>query len=321
MFKQFLTVLVLVTLLVIMATVVTATEGEEVFVIGGIHPLTGGLAADGIQMDNAAQMAVDEINEMGGINGIMLAYAGADSTGSAELGQTEAERLIEDGAGALIGTFQSAVTSNVAAIAEREGIPMVIDVAVADAILDQGYEYVFRLQPNATSMGVNGAIFLQQMAEAAGEDISTVVYMYEGDTDYGQSVYDAFAIQAEELGIEIVEEIPYGLSVTDLTTDMTLANAAAADVLVVTGYYNDGLLVARNAEEVGIDVRFVYGVAQGTYDQSQFVEDAGDLAECFFNANYYWDASDEMAAEVRAKFMELYGEDMRTSAVLAYQSV
>ncbi|MEM6284249.1 MAG: ABC transporter substrate-binding protein, partial [Chloroflexota bacterium] len=320
MTKRFLTVLVLVTLLV-MAASITSAQDEEVFIIGGIHPLTGGLAADGIQMDNAAQMAVDEINEMGGINGVMLEYAGADSTGSAEVGQTEAERLIEEGAGALIGTFQSAVTSNVAAIAEREGIPMVIDVAVADAILDQGYEFVFRLQPNATSMGVNGAIFLQQMAEAAGEDISTVVYMYEGDTDYGQSVRDAFAIQAEELGIEIVEEIPYSLSVTDLTTDMTLANAAAADVLVVTGYYNDGLLVARNAEEVGIDVRFVYGVAQGTYDQSQFVADTGDLAECFLNSNYHWDASNETAIEVRAKFMELYEEDMRTSAVLAYQSV
>ncbi len=138
--------------------------------IGGIHPLTGGLAADGIQMDNAIQMAIDELNEAGGaLDGLEFAYLGADSTGAAEVGQTEAERLIGEGAVALICCFQSAVTSNVAAIAERDGVPLVIDVAVADAILDQGYAYTFRLQPNATSMGVNGARFLHELGENSGE--------------------------------------------------------------------------------------------------------------------------------------------------------
>lgn len=311
-------------LLMLLAVGLTAAQDEgETFIIGGIHPLTGGLAADGIQMNNAVQMAVDEINEAGGIGeaGIMLEFDGADSTGSAEVGQTEAERLVEEGAGAIICCFQSAVTANVAAIAEREQVPLVIDVAVADAILDQGYEYAFRLQPNATSMGVNGANFLVEMGEAQGSPIETVVYAYDGTSGFGQSVFDAFAIQAEELGIEILEEITYDpFNVTDLTTEMTLVNALAPDALVVTGYYNDGLLIARNAEEVGIDVDIVYGIAQGTYDLPQFVDDAGDLAECFFDANYHWDASDEAAIEVREKFAELYEEEMRTAAVLSYQA-
>ncbi len=102
--------------------------------IGGIHPLTGGLAADGIQMDNAIQMAIAEINGEGGVlGGQQLAYLSSDSTGAAEVGQTEAERLIGEGAVSIICCFQSAVTSNVAAIAERDGVPLVIDVAVSDA--------------------------------------------------------------------------------------------------------------------------------------------------------------------------------------------
>ena len=116
--------------------------------IGGIHPLTGGLAADGIQMDNAIQMAIDELNAAGGaLDGQEFAYLGADSTGAAEVGQTEAERLIGEGAVAVICCFQSAVTSNVAAIAEREGVPLVIDVAVSDAILDQGYAILSACNP------------------------------------------------------------------------------------------------------------------------------------------------------------------------------
>jgi branched-chain amino acid transport system substrate-binding protein len=300
-------------------------EMEEMgpILIGGIHPLTGGLAADGIQMDNAIQMAIDELNAAGGVlDGVQFEYLSADSTGAADVGQTEAERLIGEGAAALICCFQSAVTSNVAAIAERDGVPLVIDVAVADAILDQGYAYTFRLQPNATSMGVNGAQFLAELAENSGEEINTVVYLYEGTTGFGDSVRAAFAEEAGNLGIEVLEEIGYApFEVTDLTTEMTRINSLAPDALVVTGYYNDGLLAARNAEEVGLDVKVVYGVAQGTYDQPQFVADAGDLAECFYDTNYHWDASDPAAATVRESFQTEYGEEMRTSAVLAYQAM
>jgi len=280
------------------------------------------LAADGIQMDNAIQMAIDELNEAGGaLDGMEFAYLGADSTGAAEVGQTEAERLVGEGAVALICCFQSAVTSNVAAISEREGVPLVIDVAVADAILDQGYAYTFRLQPNATSMGVNGARFLKELADSMGEEVNSVVYLFEGATGFGDSVRAAFVDEAANLGIEVLDEIGYPpFEVTDLTTEMTRINSLAPDVLVVTGYYNDGLLAARNAEEVGLDVKAVYGVAQGTYDVPQFVADAGDLAECFMDSNYHWDASDPAAQEVRDSFQELYGEEMRTSAVLSYQA-
>jgi branched-chain amino acid transport system substrate-binding protein len=296
-----------------------AVEIVEPIIIGGIHPLTGGLAADGIQMDNAIQMAIDELNEAGDFE---FAYSGADSTGSAEVGQTEAERLIQEGAVALICCFQSAVTSNVAAISERDGVPLVIDVAVADAILDQGYGYTFRLQPNATSMGVNGAQFLKEIAEASGEEIETVAYLFEGTTGFGDSVRAAFVEEAGNLGIEVLDEIGYApFEVTDLTTEMTRINSLEPDALVVTGYYNDGLLAARNAEEVGLDVKVVYGIAQGTYDQPQFVADAGDLAQCFYDSNYHWDASDAAAQGVRDKFQAEFGEEMRTSAVLAYQAM
>lgn len=297
--------------------------GGEPIRIGGIHPLTGALAGDGIQQDNAIQMAINEINEAGGLlGGRQLEYLSADSTGSAEVGQTEAERLIGEGTVALICCFQSAVTSNVAAIAEREEVPLVIDVAVADSILDQGYQYTFRLQPNATVMGQLGADYLQQVAEATGTEISTIAYLYEGTSGFGESVRNAFVARAEELGYEIVEEITYDpFNVTDLTTEMTRINALAPDILAVTGYYNDGLLAARNAEEVGLDVQAVYGVAQGTYDVPNFVEDAGDLAECFIDSNYHWDASNPEAQEVRTRYEEAYGEEMRTAAVLAYEAV
>ena len=135
--------------------------------IGSLHPLTGGLAADGIQMDAAIQMAIDEINAAGGIaslGGAQLVLLSADTTGSAEVGQTEAERLIGEGAAALIGAFQSSVTVNIASIAEREGVPLLIDVALSDSILEQGFTYTFRTMANASVVATMGAQYLQDVA-------------------------------------------------------------------------------------------------------------------------------------------------------------
>lgn len=302
-------------------TTVAPTEPADPVKIGAIHPLTGGLAGAGSRMDKAAQMAVEEINAAGGIaslGGAPLELLSADSTGAPDVGQSEAERLIGDGVSALIGTYQSSVTTNVAAVAEREGVPLVIDVAVADSILDQGFSNIFRLQPNATSMGSNGAKYISELGDG---DIKTVAYLHD-NTGFGQSVYDAFVLAAAEFGIEVVENIPYPpFEVTDLTTEMTRAAAANPDAIVVTGYYNDGLLAARAAVDLAVDVKAVIGIAQGAFHTPQFVEDFGDDAELFWNSNYHFNSGDPKVVAVLEKFEATYGEAMDTEAMLAYQAI
>jgi branched-chain amino acid transport system substrate-binding protein len=304
----------------------TTTSGDdepmvEVVKIGSIHPLTGGLAGAGNRMDNGAKMAVEEINAAGGIaslGGATLELVSADSTGAAEVGQSEAERLISDGVSAIIGTYQSAVTTNVAAIAERDGVPLVIDVAVADSILDQGYTNVFRIQPNATSMGVNGAKFLNELA---GDEIQSVAYLHD-ETGFGVSVADAFETAAADYGIEVLTRIPYPpFEVTDLTTEMSQAAATSPDVIVITGYYNDGLLAARAATDLEVDVKAVIGIAQGAFHTPQFVADFGADADLFYNSNYHYDASDPKVGPVLEKFESTYGEPMDTEAMLSYQAI
>jgi branched-chain amino acid transport system substrate-binding protein len=298
--------------------------GGESILIGSLHPLTGALALDGTQMDQAAQLAVQRINDEGGIaclDGAQLEVTSADTRGEPEVGQSEAQRMIDEGAVALIGAFQSAVTTNIATTAERAQVPLVIDVAVDDAILDQGGTFTFRIQPNATAMGTYGAQYLASVAEAAGTPVETVAYLHE-ETNFGTSVFNAFQQEASRLGIEVVEEISYNaFSVTDLTTELTRVAASGADVLAVTGYYNDGLLIARNATAVRPDIVAIYGVAQGAYDLPQFPTDAPEASDRLFDSNYHFDATNPRTEEVRAAFQEETGEEMRTAAVLSYQAI
>lgn len=323
---RFLLMMVLLLVLTLGVGLVSAQDDAVVVKIGGIHPLTGSLANDGIGMDNAIRMAVDEINESGMLEGYVLEYISADSTGAADVGQAEAERLIaEEGVSVLLGTFQSAVTANVASVSAREGVPLLVTVAAATNITERGRsedgtQWTFRIQPNAEVMGTYAARYVTEMAETYDLTVNSVAYMHEGVTDYGASVYDAFEAEAGEVGIDIVETVPYEFG-ADYTTDVTLIGASAPDAVMVTGYYGDGLTIAQNMEAVALDVPFVMGVAQGTYDQELFVEDAGELAECFLNSNYRWDALNEEAQAVRERYMERFDDPMTAADVLAWQTV
>lgn len=325
--SKFVRSLVLIALLLFaLGTMIsTAQDDMTVVKIGGIHPLTGGLADAGLGMDLAIQMAVDEINAYGLIPGVTLEYVGADSTGAADIGQQEAERLItEEGVSAIIGTYQSAVTGNVATVSAREGIPLIIDVAAATDLTERGRDadgnqWTFRIQPNAAAMGTFAAQYAVEMAAAYDMELNSVAYLHEGVTDYGRSVYAAFEAEAGNQGIEIAETVGYEFG-ADYTTDVTLVGAVAPDAVMVTGYYGDGLTIAQNMEAIALDVPFVMGVAQGTYDQEQFVADAGALAECFLDSNYRWDNLNPHALAVRARYAERYGEPMNAQDILAWQA-
>jgi len=296
----------------------------ETITIGALHPLSGAAAADGQQMDNGAQLAVDAINEAGGIeslDGAQLELASADTQGAPEVGQSEAQRLIEEGAVALLGTYQSAVSQNVAAVAERNQVPFVIDVSSADAILSQGYQYTFRLQPSAAVLAEQGAQYLAEVSEEAGSPAQKVAILHE-QGPFGTAITQTFTSEAESLGMEVGPVISYDpASVSDFTTQITTVRESGADVLMVAGYYRDGVLVANAVETVKPGLDAVYGVANGAFDTPQFPGEVGEAGEGFFDANYRLDMTNPDTQELADLYKETYDDDIRTAAVLAYDAV
>ena len=299
-------------------------SSPDQIVIGSIHPLTGPLAGAGQLMDQGAKLAVQDINEAGGIealDGAELVLESGDSKGEAETGQSEAQRLIDEGAVALVGTYQSDVTLNVASVAERSRVPLVIDVAVDDQILEQDYQYTFRIQPNATAMGQDGADRLLEIAEQGGEQIDSVAYIHE-EGAFGTSVFEAFKEQAESQGITVAKEVTYSpANFSDATTQVREAASADPDVIVGTGYYPDQLLVAKAVKALSPDIQALYGVANGAFDDENFPNDAGDAGEGVLSANYHYNAASERTQDIRKRFEQEYGAPMQTASVLSYQAV
>lgn len=302
----------------------SGADGSGDIKIGSVHPMTGALAGVGGLMNDGAALAVADINAAGGIksmDGRALRLVDGDSQGKAEIGQSEAQRLISKGVVALIGTYQSDVTQNVASVAERSRVPFVIDVAVDDKILQQEYEYAFRLQPNASSMGRDGAKALAAIEKQTGQVIDKVSYLHiEGS--FGDSVFTAFKDEAANQGINSVQEITYpATNFSDATTQVRDAAVSNPDVIVTTGYYPDGLLIAKAAEQLKLEVKGIYGIASGAFDDSSFPAAAGSAGEGVMSANYHYDATSERTNDIRARFEQQYGRPMETAAMLSYQSI
>ncbi|GAA0943212.1 ABC transporter substrate-binding protein [Pseudonocardia zijingensis] len=297
---------------------------EGTIKIGSLHPLSGAAAADGQQMDNGAKLAVETINAAGGIaalGGAKLELLSADTQGKPEVGQSEAQRLVQEGAVGLVGTYQSAVTANVSSVAERNKVPLVIDVSTADSILEQGYKYTFRVQPSSSVLGAQAAKYLSEVSTAANTPAKTVAILHE-QGPFGSGIRDSFTAQAQELGMTVGPVIAYdAASVPDLTTQMTQVKAADVDVLVVTGYYRDGVLAAQAVQTVQPGVDAVFGVANGAFDLPQFPAEVGQAGEGFFDANYHADMTKPAMQELASRYEQQYGDAIRTGAVLSYDAV
>lgn len=292
--------------------------------IGALHPVSGTNAVDGQQMQNGARLAVEAINAAGGIKslgGRPVELVTGDTQGKAEIGQSEAQRLISEGAAGLIGTYQSAVSSNVAVVAERNEVPFVMDVTGSDTILSQGYRYSFRVQPSNNHIAAAAAQYLKEVSEQAGKPVRKVAFLHE-QTDFGTGVAEAFSAAAAELGIEVGPNISYdATTASDLTTQITQVKASGADVLAVSGYYRDSLLVSKAVASVRPDLNAVWGVSNGAYDQPLFVSDAGPAGDLYFSTNYHFDATKPETTELRAEYERRHGDPMRTGAVLSYDAV
>lgn len=297
---------------------------SKTILIGSVHPLTGALAGAGGLMNDGAKLAVADINKAGGIKalgGAKLKIDEGDSQGSAQTGQSEAQRLIQDGAVAIVGTYQSDVTQNVAAVAERSHVPLVIDVAVDDQILQQGYKYTFRIQPNATEMGTSGADSLAAMGQANGSPVKSVSYIHiEGS--FGQSVFDAFKKEAAKKGIKVLKEITYpATNFTDATTQVKEAASVNPDAIVDTGYFPDSLLVAKSVQALKPNIKGLYGIANGAFDDNSFPAAAGAAGNDVLSANYHYAATSSKVADIRKRFQQQFGKSMETASVLSYQAV
>src|SRR5881397_4418310 len=217
----------------------------KTFKIGVVHPVTGPLAEPGQACRLGAQMAADAINAAGGIKskgGLKLELIVGDTQTKPENGRVEAERVVNQGAQMLMGSFDSGSTSAMVSVAQQKRVPFLIDIAAADPITanvaksvkegQQKVQYVYRNFPTGSSFGRRAVQYFNEIFTEANASPKRVVLMYCNDL-FGQTQARGFqaAHKADNPSWEIVEAIPWPEPPSDLSTEISKAKAAKPDVI------------------------------------------------------------------------------------------
>jgi branched-chain amino acid transport system substrate-binding protein len=263
---------------------VVRAQSKEILV-GQIHPLTGGLAQVGTAYKAGIELAIDEINEKGGIKslgGAKLRLLNADSQGKPEVGVAEAERLIKDGVVATFGCYQSAVAFPVTQIHEKYETPFLITLGISEEILKRGFKYTFRCSADSIISVREIMNLIPNFAKEMKTEVKTIATIYE-DTLFGVTMSANAKKHAPAAGLQIVAEIPYNWKTTDLSAEVTKLKAAKPDVVVPTGYLPDTILLARTMKELKFNCKGVIGTVSGGLSNPLFAREAGDAAEYMMN--------------------------------------
>jgi len=260
--------------------------------VGVVHPITGPLAEPGQACRLGAQMAADAINAAGGIkslNGVKLELVLGDTQTKAELGRTEAERVINQGAQMLMGSFDSGSTAAMVPVVQQRRIPFLVDIAAADPITanvanavkegKQKTQYVYRNFPTGTSFGRKAVQYFTEVFQEAKVSPKRVVLMYCNDL-FGQNNAKGFqaAHAAAKPSWDIVDVIPWPEPPQDLSTEVSRAKAAKPDIIAPITRPASAQLLLPEIRKQRVEIMGIVGPGSpGLYEAGQLAALKEDL--------------------------------------------
>lgn len=309
---------------VVAASAFTAYAAEKVIKIGNILPLSGPSASVGIQGKQAREMAVDEINKAGGIKalgGAKLKLLFADSKGDPTTGVTETERFINtEKVSMLTGAWNSAVTYPATQVAERYGIPFVVEVSVRDTITERGFKNVFRIAAKDSWWTRDQFRFLSDIQKEFGVKINKVAFVYENG-DWGTGFAEKWRKLAKDGGYQVVLDEPYPSTASDLTPVVLKLKRANADVVFMTSNAADAILLTKTMTDLKVNVKAIITSGGGHADPS-YLAAVGKNAEYLFDiVEWETDLNRPGLKETNEKYKKLYGYNLTGEAVDAYASM
>ena len=289
--------------------------GDEI-IIGGLAPLTGGVAQYGVAVNNAVQLAVKDINANGGILGKQIKYVYYDEKGDATEATNAYTRLVDqDKIVALIGDVTSVPCEAVAQLAARDNLPMITPSGTTESITTYG-ENVFRACFIDPYQG-------QLMADYAFKKLGakTAAILYDTGDSYSSGIADAFEAKAKELGLTITNKEGYANGSTDFNAQLTKIKESNPDVLLLPVYYNDVVLIAKQAKDQGLTCTLLGGDGWDGVAAQLDEASADVVANAYFCSQYSASSTDEALQNFLKTYKETYNEEPSMFAVLGYDSM
>ncbi len=287
-------------------------EDENTIKIGGIAPLSGAVAVYGVECTNGVNLAVEEINAAGGINGKKIVYIAEDDEGDPAKSVNAYKKLTtQDGIRMIIGSLTSGCTIALTASAQAQGVIQIAPAATAEAVTDAG-NYIFRtcfIDPFQGSIGGKFAAVNLGKKNAA--------ILYDIGNDYSVGLQENFVKEFTKNGGSIVAMESYSTGDKDFNAQLTKIKAANPDVVYLPDYYGTVALIAKQLRNQGINTPII-----GADGWDGLTDNAGDeVLNGFYSNHYAADSSDPAVKAFVKNFKAKYGKEPNAFAALGYDSM
>ncbi len=248
--------------------------------VGVINSLSGNFAAFGERYKTGMQVALDEINAKGGINGEKLALIAQDDRSDAQSALAAVESLNKEKVPLIIGSYASGITGPVSKVAARQKIPLIVLGSADDSITKPGSPWVFRAKHNSTIVA-NAYFDYFDDLKKKNPALKKIAIMH-GNGAWPTSVSLEGEKEATKRGWEVVGRQAYDQGTTDFRPILNKFRTSAPDILLTSSYADDGIAIARQIKEVGLNAKVV--AIDTASSMSSFIEQVGNQSENIVSA-------------------------------------
>ena len=288
--------------------------------LGILHPVSGALSYSGTQGRLGATMAIDEINAAGGIKGLgkidpML----GDAQSTPEGGTAEVEKMNSAGVVGIVGGYASPICLAVSQATARYNLPYIVDVGVADAIVQRGLKNTFRFGPGFGVIAKTAIANLVVINNAAGKPAKTVMIVHE-DLLFGSGLAKLLNAQLPAQGFQILETIAHPTPTRDFNNVVLKIKAQNPDLVIPANYYNEYVLLARTMQQQHVKLKGIYSVLGGAASSYKFVKEFPEAAKYIMDCNHWFDPKNPKAIELKKK-VEAKGQFFTYEVYLNYSCV
>ena len=291
----------------------TAAAGTT-FKIGGIGPITGGAAVYGLAVQHGAEIAIDEINAAGGVNGYQLEFKFEDDEHDAEKSVNAYNSLKDWNMQLLMGTVTSTPCQAVAEKSHEDNLFQLTPSGSAPTCVQ--YDNAFRICFSDPAQGYASAQYIGQNKLA-----TKVAVIYDSSDVYSSGIYENFYSEAANQGLEVVAAEAFTAdSNTDFSVQLQKAKDAGAELVFLPIYYKEAALILTQADGMGFDPMF-FGCdgLDGLLAVENF--DTTLAEDVMLLTPFAADATDDLTVSFVTKYKELYGETPNQFAADAYDSI
>lgn len=315
--RMYLVVLTLLTLVLAVGCASSKAGDSNTIRVGVNYELTGNNATYGTNLNDGLQMAIEEINQQGGVLGKKIESVILDNKSDATESANVSTRLAtRENVIALLGPATSGATKAAIPAAMDNKIPLISASATADDVTLNAdgsvKEYVFKTCFNDSFQGV-------MMAQFGYNELGLKKASVLADTtsDYAQGLSKAFQETFAELGGEVLSVEAYAAGDTDFRAVLTNLKGKNPEFLYVPGYYEEVGLIIRQARELGLDVPILGGDG---YESPKLLELAGKdaLNQVYYSSHYSPMDDSEIVAAFKEKFRAKFNKEPDAFNALGY---